>query len=343
MAEPFPLQPRWNRSYSKAREFIKTEGINWLPVDVFEIYKSENWLITTAENGFKIFPEYNWDNFYIKEIDAVTYKKQGYYITIYNERFPNERIRWTLAHEIGHIILGHLTDFEETKIFRSGLTDEKYGVLEQEAHAFASELLTPSVPLMACRMTECNNIQKICLISKEAALKRSATLKKRKESGVPLKEAKFYRNQFFDFLNQRVCLNCHHYFIIPNAKFCPVCGERHIEWGWDKSMIYRSFDLDEKGKARRCPVCDNEELVTNAEYCQICGTHLINKCTGVSRDDDGDFYKGDPCTKVMRGDARFCPYCGAETSFYQSDIFPHWKDEVSKKNNINDSDREKPF
>lgn len=50
-------------------------------------------------------------------------------------------------HEIGHIVLGHLTDFGETALDRGGLTQKKYGVLEVEAHYFAAEFLMPTALL----------------------------------------------------------------------------------------------------------------------------------------------------------------------------------------------------
>ena len=36
------------------------------------------------------------------------------FLIVYDERIGyDKRIRWTIAHEIGHIVLGHLIDFDK--------------------------------------------------------------------------------------------------------------------------------------------------------------------------------------------------------------------------------------
>jgi len=335
LIESIPLNPRWAHAYSSARDFIKERDIRWLPVDLFDIYQNEGWLITTADYGCELFPNYDWSNFYSDEIDAVTYKKNGYYITIYNEKFPIERIRWTLAHEIGHIKLGHLDKFGETKFFRSGLTEEKYGVLEQEAHAFASELLTPSVPLLACHITESCDIQRECLVSKEAAVKREITLKKRKTQGIFIKEVIFYKLQFSKFIFQRKCSQCNHYFVIPEAKFCPICGDNAIKWGKDKdSVVYEEIKLDSQGKAIVCPVCGNEKIMAEGDYCHICGTNLVNKCMGtiVEYDRNEPVYENACDNRLLLGNARHCHHCGGVSSYHHHNVLMDWNEaEESKK------------
>lgn len=329
MSEPIPSRPRWNRSYALARKFMKNENINWLPVRLLKIYQNREWLVATAKEGEVIFPNYDWISFYWYGIDAVTYKKRGHYITIYNDNFPPDRIRWTLAHEIGHIALGHLDDFEETKMFRSGLTDDSYSILEQEAHAFASELLTPSVLLLACRILESDNIQRVCRISKEAALKRELTLKKRKQTGVPLTEANFYRKQFQLFLNQKTCANCHHYFFSEKANYCPVCGSQSINWGeGENGMVYQGFQIDENHKAVICPRCQNEEINPLYPRCKICGTYLFNQCTN------------DSCNMGAEGNARHCISCGSYTTFFQQNLLVSWEREF---NRINEGDEDDPI
>ena len=71
------------------------------------------------------------------------------YLIIYDDRVRNEqRKRWSIGHELGHVFCGHLEEFELTCLLRSGLSKEEYGVLETEAHWFVSELLAPSPVLL---------------------------------------------------------------------------------------------------------------------------------------------------------------------------------------------------
>lgn len=78
---------------------------------------------------------------HLKTKDGVTYKFRGKYLIIYNDTIlTEERQRFTLAHELGHIICGHFELIEDLM----HLPDYKHEILEKEANAFASELLAPT-------------------------------------------------------------------------------------------------------------------------------------------------------------------------------------------------------
>lgn len=51
---------------------------------------------------------------------------------------PHNRVRWTMAHELAHIILGHID-----KVPSGGLSEDMYQWMEREADVFAEELLMP--------------------------------------------------------------------------------------------------------------------------------------------------------------------------------------------------------
>ena len=91
------------------------------------------------------------------------------YLIVYDDSFSRERIRWTIAHEIGHILLGHLVYYEETALNRGGLTKDQYGVLEVEAHWFAEALLAPNFLLHMYDIKDSQDIAFLCDISKESA------------------------------------------------------------------------------------------------------------------------------------------------------------------------------
>ena len=64
--------------------------------------------------------------------DALTVRHNGQYVILYNEYIDNERRRaFTLAHEVGHILLSHSGEDAEAE--------------EREANAFAASLLCPEV------------------------------------------------------------------------------------------------------------------------------------------------------------------------------------------------------
>lgn len=68
------------------------------------------------------------------------------YLILYNSEMNSGRIRWTLAHEIGHICIGHLEVIEDAEI---AYTESRgyYDQFESEADYFAWNLLAP-LPIM---------------------------------------------------------------------------------------------------------------------------------------------------------------------------------------------------
>ena len=92
--------------------------------------------------------------------------KNNIYQVFFNEEItPEERIRFTQAHELGHIVLNHLVDFDFL-----GIDEEKRIILDREANAFASEILGPEIILflMQCH-NDIDSIHDICSISYQAA------------------------------------------------------------------------------------------------------------------------------------------------------------------------------
>lgn len=85
-------------------------------------------------------------------------------------------------------------------------------------------------------------------------------------------------------------------------------------------MIYDDgYELDEKGRALICPRCGNEQMAGNGRYCRICSSNLVNRCIN-----DGDSY--DSCGKIAPGNARYCEYCGCETTFFKDELLKPWKE-----------------
>lgn len=74
----------------------------------------------------------------LKKLDGFTLKKDENYLLAYdNVNFHEHRIRFSIAHEIGHILLGH---------FNSSCVDDDYyrRIKDKEANVFAGTLLMPS-------------------------------------------------------------------------------------------------------------------------------------------------------------------------------------------------------
>lgn len=109
------------------------------------------------------------------------------------------RRRFTIAHELGHLILGHVGDYE--LINREPSPNDS--PIEQEANVFASRLLAPACVLWGCNVRSAQDISKLCDITQTAAgfrFERYKLLVKRNRFLSSPLERKVYQ-QFSDYIN----------------------------------------------------------------------------------------------------------------------------------------------
>lgn len=78
---------------------------------------------------------------------------------------PIPRQRFTCAHELGHIILGHVGRYD--LINREPTPNDN--PIEQAANVFASRLLAPACVLWGCNARSADDIMQLCHISRQAA------------------------------------------------------------------------------------------------------------------------------------------------------------------------------
>ena len=107
-------------------ELLSDYSISTLPIDVF---------LLAGKMSIKIC---KYSEFVVDErIKIISASQDGMscyvadsmsYLILYNDEMDSNRIRFTIAHEIGHIVLGHESSCEET---------------ESEADYFARNLLVP--------------------------------------------------------------------------------------------------------------------------------------------------------------------------------------------------------
>lgn len=100
---------------------------------------------------------------------------EGKYICVVNSSLCGKpRRKWTAAHEIGHILCGHI----------SGNLIQLAPELEKQADDFAAELLAPLTVLHFCGVSSAAEIKRLCGISEEAAeyrFRELSALRRRQE------------------------------------------------------------------------------------------------------------------------------------------------------------------
>ena len=122
--------PDYYRATNLAYEFLKELNITCMPISVFRMlhgFPKENVIIKTYEEIETLY-DVSKENFLSRSEFGFTMKKCNQFIIAYNNDKCFETIKFTLAHEIGHIILGHEND---------------EGINNQEANCFARNVLCP--------------------------------------------------------------------------------------------------------------------------------------------------------------------------------------------------------
>lgn len=107
------------------------------------------------------------------------------------------RRRFTIAHELGHIVLGHVGRYALCNREPSPADNP----VEHEANVFASRLLAPACVLWGCHAFQVEEIMELCKISRQAAefrAKRMEILRHREKFLTsPLEREVFRRFEWF--------------------------------------------------------------------------------------------------------------------------------------------------
>lgn len=186
-------------SYKKARdlswEILLKADITNLPVDLSKVLKAVDVKAILYCDAF-----FDADSPRLRGSDGFVTKiggKKAIYLN--EEKGTTQRRRFTMAHEIGHIVLDHpITPI----IYRNSEVDENQSPTEIQANIFARDLLMPAGVLAKLHVTTVDEIMRICNVSYTSAqirLERLTELYKRNKFGAhPLERQVISR--FKDFI-----------------------------------------------------------------------------------------------------------------------------------------------
>lgn len=136
-------------------------GISSLPIKVVHI---------ANYYGIKVLKDSDYHLLQPSQYGISFITPKGNWIIIYNDTDPLPRVRFTVAHELGHILLGHplFNAKNHTRMF-----DITRPQVEIEADSFAARLLAPACVLWGLNLYSAEDIAAACEISYTAARYRA--------------------------------------------------------------------------------------------------------------------------------------------------------------------------
>jgi len=173
-------------------------GINELPLDLTKIVKFYN--IETMVYSKSAYIETL--NYEIQNGDGFSRIENGQKVIYFNgKKGSKARRRFTIAHELGHCLLGH--DLNRQKYLNSEILSINDTIAEIQANIFARDILMPAVVLHYTGCIEYEDIIKLCdvpEISAKIREKRIKILEKRNKFSLSPLESQVFNN-FTNFIN----------------------------------------------------------------------------------------------------------------------------------------------
>lgn len=196
------------KDYQNARDaswkILLDCGINRLPVDLNTIRDQLGVRIASYEDAKTLIRKRNL-SMLTAQTDGLTFYAGAKPVILYSEVCSPERIRFTIAHELGHIVLGHVVPGSITTKNRE--PSPRDSPQETAANQFAARLLAPACVLWGLDLHTADEIAVACRISKKAAQFRAERMKtlydRNKFLSSPL-ERKLYQ-RFIPFMEAVCC------------------------------------------------------------------------------------------------------------------------------------------
>lgn len=163
--------------YKRARDLswrvLLNTGTRELPVKVSRICRGYGVTLRSYQVGAPLIRELGLEA-QCDISDGFTVRSGNRCYVFYNMEQPPGRVRFTIAHELGHVLLGHLGDGELTVYNRESSSEN--APEEHTANVFASRLLAPACVLHALGAVTPEQIAAVCDISMAAARFRAGRM-----------------------------------------------------------------------------------------------------------------------------------------------------------------------
>ncbi len=155
-------------------------GVSSLPVRPSEICRHYHWILSDYHNGARSIELLGLSGL-MKKTDGFCTITRNYTYIFFDGSLPTGRQRFTVAHEIGHLVLGHVGPGVATVENREPTGSEREE--ERQANQFAARLLAPACVLHEIGAISPDAIQELCGISWQAAQFRSERMQELERRG----------------------------------------------------------------------------------------------------------------------------------------------------------------
>lgn len=279
----------------KVKEFIRKSHLKKWPLDFVEIILDiiENNEMPITIKSMDLTNKTDAVTIYLPDLAVYHILVNKSKITYPFKASKDRRLNFTLAHEIGHICLGHkdIPDCCKSKEIKEQE--------DLEADEFAGRVLMPISKIVNLNFSSLAKVAEHFNVSESAVLKRLTNLKMHK-----IRSSRLIP----------VCESCGNSEILRTDDFCNICGSyiKNHTMGVSKMKYDDGVKVDEEScRVFNCPTCHNREINEEDDFCIICGTPASNECS--------------QCGKYAESNARYCRYCGSSTVYYQMGLLEDWK------------------
>lgn len=167
-------------SYSKYKEardvawkILLECGIDALPVRPSVICDHYGWVLADYHTGASSIALLGLKEL-TKQTDGFCAVTKNHAYIFFDSTLPAGRQRFTIAHEVGHLVLGHVAPGGVTTVNREPTPGDD--PIERQANQFAARLLAPACVLHELGAITPEAIQRACGLSRQAAEFRAARM-----------------------------------------------------------------------------------------------------------------------------------------------------------------------
>lgn len=186
----------YEHSRNSAWQFLVRVGARQFPVKLAPICNSLHIRLRSYQTTSNLLERMGLSKL-MTETEGFIYYANREYTIFYDASRPVLEQRVTLAHELGHIALGHIE--QGAFMLENRMSMEENPLDEEAADAFAARLLAPACVLHFARITTAEQIEQTCQITSEFAQYRAQRLANLEERNAALLEEQsngyFFRNK----------------------------------------------------------------------------------------------------------------------------------------------------